>query len=186
MIVDRDYNSWYIDVIPMRALPQTENPTDDELTASIERSGMETAYLRRTQPKQHEHVVKEGTCTWPQARAGIQEYFGDACRSAAAYLIIDQQAGSSYPDVEPQVVVQAQWDIHASEEMHEQALLYGIEQLAKALACLSPRLDRLEVYIVDEFGQLLVFGMVPGEAIYESIFPIPADRVRLHYPNRPE
>jgi hypothetical protein len=181
MIVDRDYNSWYIDIIPMRALPETEHPTHDELMNAVERSGMEIAYLRRISPQQEEHTEVENGCTWPEARAGIQEFFGDDRRNAAAYLIVGQQAASSDRGLAPQVVVQAQWDVQSFQEIDETTVLGNIEQLTKVLACLSPRLDRLEVYVVDAAGRLLIFGLVPGDVIYENISPLPANRIRLHY-----
>lgn len=181
MIVDRGYNSWYIDVIPMRALPEAAHPTDEELMSAIERSGMEIAYLRRTPPQPAAYTVVEDGCTWPEARAGIQAFFGDGRRNAAAYLIIGQQVASSDRGFDPQAVVQAQWDVQSPQEMDEETVLANIEQMARALVCLSPRLDRLEVYVVDAAGRLLILGLVPGSVIEEDISPLPADRVRLHY-----
>lgn len=185
MIVDRDYNSWYVDIIPMRALLQVEHPTDEELVASIERSGMEIAYLRRTSPQGGEHAAPEDACTWPEARAEIQEFFGAERRNAAAYLISGYQAASGYTSLPPQVFVQIQWDVTTPEEADDRILLDNIERASKPLSCLSPPVDRVEIYIVDEDGQLLVFGLIPGKFIREQIFPLPVDQISLVHFNRP-
>ncbi len=155
MIVDRNYNGWYIDIIPMHALPLIENPSVEALMASIERSGMEYADVRRTSTQDEIQVAQPDTCTWPEARAAIQGIIDPEQRNNAAYLIINNE----------QVLVQVQWEIAKGEGADDKAVAERIGLLSKALDCLAPPIDTMEVFVVDTRGRLNVYGRVSGEVI---------------------
>lgn len=181
MIVDRDYNSWYVDVIPIWALPQGANPAEEDLLSAIERSGMEIAYLRHNPPEPPPPSQLNNTCTWPEARVAIQNLFGDTRRNAAAYLISGYQAGPSSYGYLPQVFAQVQWDVSSPEETSRDVILEKITYITQAVACLSPPLDRMEVYIVDPDGQLLIFGLVRGSVIREDPSSLSTEQIVLRY-----
>ncbi len=181
MIVDRDYNSWYVDIIPIWALPQDVNPTEEELLSAIERSGMEIAYLRHHLPEPPPPSQLDKICSWPEARAGMQNLFGDTRRNAAAYVISGYQAGPNSYGYRPQVFAQVQWDVSSIEDVPRDVVMEDIAYLSQAAACLSPPLDRMEIYIVDPDGQLLVFGMVPGPVIRENPDSLSAEQIVLRY-----
>lgn len=185
MIVDRHYQSWYLDIIPFSAFPAMENPSQSQLVTAIQRSGAEFASRRRSAPSATVYPpAPPNACTWPQARAAIQQRFGPERRNTAAYLLIGdppavQAPWNSYATTS--VVVQVQWDVRTPGETDDAAVLQNIEHLAAALACLSPPVDRLEVYVVDDTGQLVVYGLVPGTLIRERVSPLPEDSVLLHH-----
>jgi len=165
MIVDQNYNGWYIDIIPMHALPITKNPTNEVLLASIERSGMEYADLRRISPQEHAPMTE--SCFWSDARPAIEEIIDSAQPNQAAYLIIS-------PD---ETLVQIQWEITPDEEEDDQAIVKRLGHLSKLLDCL----DTLELFIVDDVGRLKVYGRVSGETLrhWETI-PAPEKKIWLH------
>ncbi|MFC1974911.1 hypothetical protein ACFLXQ_00765 [Chloroflexota bacterium] len=172
MIVDRNYNGWYIDIIPMRALPLIENPSVEALTASIERSGMEYADVRRTSTQDEIQIAQPDACTWPEARAAIRGIIDPEQRNNAAYLIINHE----------QVLAQVQWAIAKGEGADDKAVAERIGLLSKALDCLTPPIDTMEVFVVDARGRLNVYGRVSGEVIrsWDST-PSPENRIRLHH-----
>lgn len=168
MVVDRDYTGWYIDIIPMRAIPMIENPTDEELTEAIWRSGMEYAYRRTTHIPPGYSAV-EGSRTWLDVRAAVGEVFGPGRRNAAAYPIIG----------EGEVLVQVQWDARSDEEMTDEAIREQIGLLAEPLAGLSPPIDKLEIFIVDGEGRLRVYAQASGATIRGGDL---ADQISLYHP----
>ena len=178
MIVDRDYNGWYIDIIPMRAIPNSSNPTDDELISGIEQSGMQIGYLRRTPPHPQETVVTGETCTWAQAHAEIQNVFGSKRRNVSAYLIGGYQAIRGDADGEP-LYAQVQWDVSGPEEAQQESVLATLEQLTSSLTCLTPPVDRLETYIVDGQGRLMAYALIPGSVIRAGRYPLDPNQFTL-------
>lgn len=185
MIVDRHYQSWYLDIIPFSAFPTIADPTESQLIVAVQRSGPEFASHRRSAPSTTAYPpAPENVCTWPAARTAIQQHFGPGRRNAAAYLLIgdppaEQGPWNNYATTD--VVVQVQWDVRTLAETDDDAVLPNIERLATDLACLSPPVDRLEVFVVDAAGQLVVYGLVPGTLIRERVSPLPEDRVLLHH-----
>jgi hypothetical protein len=178
MIVDRRYQSWYTDIIPINALL-----TDTVRLSTIESNGTEFAFHRRIPPQRNVPSDSENTCEWPTTRAAIHTLFGPELRNAAAYLLIGdppivQAPWNDYATTD--VVVQAQWDTHALAETDDKSILKYLESLSTALVCLSPPVDKLEVFVVGETGQLLVYGVVPGKLIREQRIPLTEERILLH------
>ena len=61
-------------------------------------------------------------------------------------------------------------------------MLDRLGRLTRALACLAPPADQLEVFVVNETGRLVVYARVPGVLIGPGAEPLPAGRVILqHY-----
>lgn len=171
MIVDRDYNGWYIDIIPMRALPLIENPSAEVLIASIERSGMEYADIRRTSTQDKTQTAQSGACTWSDARAAIREIIDPEQHNNAAYLIVNHK----------QVLVQIQWQIVQDNQADDQAIVERIGLLSKVLDCLTPAIDIMEVFVVDDRGRLNVYGRVSGEVIRGwDTLSSPEEQIQLH------
>lgn len=175
MIVDRLYHGWYRDVIPLRAFPETEDLADDELLSAM--LGNRHGFYRRVPPRIEARPAPDDACTWPEARAAIGRHFGPERRNAAAYPIIDAPADTvSYAGG---VLVEVQWDVQTIEEMENAAVLENLNDVAEALSCLWPPVDQLEVFLVDAYGQFVVFAAVPGVLISERVFPLPPDRVLI-------
>jgi hypothetical protein len=184
MIVDRRYQSWYIDFVPIRAFPEIDNPTADDLIDALERSMEGSPSRRRAPPQQEDQPAPVDACGWPKARAAIQSHFGMERRNAAAYLLINDPPSTQGPwnsYATTNVIVQAQWDIHNADEADEAVILENLEPLVEALACLWPPVDLLEVFIVVPSGQMVIYGMVPGSLIRERVVPLPPEKVLLHY-----
>jgi hypothetical protein len=167
MIVDRRYQTWYVDIIPIRDFVGMDEPTPAELVEAMQRSGARLASGRRYPPRPGDEPAPSGACTWPEARAVIQNLFGAGERNTAAYLLIGNLSAQAPWDshTTPNVVVQAQWDIDSLAEATDAAVLRGLQPLAQALACLSPHVDQLEVFVVDQTGWLVVYAVVPGTLI---------------------
>lgn len=182
MIVDSVYNAWYIDIIPMRAIPTEVNPSDEALLSAIERSGMEIAFLRHTPPQLHEITASSTECTWAEARAKIVQEFGTVRRNAAAYPILGYLPASQATGNESEAYVALQWDVGSAEQANQDAVLAVLENLAPALKCLNPPLNRLEVYVVDPQGRLLVYGLIPGDLI-RSDAPLDPQQFTLEFLN---
>jgi len=175
MIVDRLYQGWYRDVIPLRAFPETEDMAGDELLSAM--MGNEHGFYRHDPPRIESQPTPVDACTWPEARAAIGQFFGAERRNTAAYLIIDAPADTASHD--EGVLVEVQWDAHTIEEMDNAVILENLNPVAEALSCLWPPVDQVEVFVVDVYGQFAVFGMVPGMLIQERRLPLPPDRVLI-------
>jgi len=177
MIVDRLYQGWYRDIIPIRAFPETEDLTDDELLDVLMSSGFRSGFYRRSPPQTAAQSSPVDACTWPEARAAIGEHFGTERRNAAAYLIVG--APTELTAHTEDVLVEVQWDVQTIEEMDNDLILEHLNHVAGALSCLWPPVDRAEVFVVDTYGQFAVFAAVPGSLIREQVSPLPPDRVLI-------
>ena len=184
MIVDRDYNGWYIDVIPMIAIPNASTVTDDLLISSIAQNGLQIAYLRRSPPAPHAIVDPGSSCTWADARSQIMSIFGGARRNVSAYLIVGYQAIPGSAGREP-VYTQVQWDVSAPAELEQAAVLAVLQQLAASVACLTPPVDRLETFVVDAQGRVMVYALVPGTLIHANPVSLNPSQFTLIYTERP-
>jgi hypothetical protein len=182
MIVDGLYQTWYIDVIPIGAFPEMDDPSPDELLAAMRRSGVDLTQGRRYPPRP-QSTAAPAACTWPEARAAIEGLFGPGERNTAAYLLIDDLTAqdSWQSHTRPNVVVQAQWDIETAAEADDSAVVDGLGRLTEAVACLSPEVDQIEVFVVDQTGQLVVYGVVRGAFIQPGAYPLPSEAVFLHH-----
>jgi len=185
MIADRLFQSWYLDIIPIRLFPKTQNQTDDELIAVLQGSGFEFTPLRRKPMPAEVSSPPADACTWPEARAAIQHQLGSQSRNATAYLLVYvaqdafAQYDPTYNEIAP--VVYAQWDIHDPAETQDSVILENLNHLAESVTCLWPPVERLEVFVVDQSGQLVAYIIVPGLLIREQVLPLPPDGIILHH-----
>jgi hypothetical protein len=183
MVVDGRYQSWYLDVVPIRAFEDLVNPSPDDLVTALEGGRTLSAIRRRVPPPQKLQTAAPGACTWPQARAALATRLDPPAGNTAAYLII---GGSLVPRegrpgiTTEDVGVELQWVIHTPADDNDQAIRDRLNRLAQALACLAPPLDSLEAFVVDETGKLVVYATVPGALISAGAFPLPANRVKLY------
>jgi hypothetical protein len=177
MIVDRLYQGWYRDVVPMRAFPETADLTGGDLLSAMTSSGVGSGFHRRDPPNKGAQPAPDDACTWPEAQAAIEPLFGSAQRNTAAYLIVDAPADTTTHS--EGVLVEVQWDAQTVDDFDNAAILKNMNSVAEALACLWPPVDQVEMFVVDTYGQFAVFGMVPGSLIRERVFPLPPDRVLL-------
>jgi hypothetical protein len=182
MIVDAHYNSWYIDIIPVRAFVGLKEPTTTQLIESVSRSATGPAAGRRSLPHQS-GPTPSGACTWPQARAGLKSRLGPVQDNTAAYMIVGGgiAAGSRWGDSLSDVAVQAQIETHRDSDTDDAVLLARLGEMTAELACVSPRVDQLEVFVVNGSGTLVVYARVPGAAIVPGGGPLPAGQVLLHH-----
>jgi hypothetical protein len=184
MIVDDRYQTWYLDIIPIRVFATLDNPTADELSAAVESRGDSIAFHRRKPPLLVATVAPSGSCTWPEARAAIGRQFTAEERNTAAYLMIGNPPTTQTPWSDyatNNVVVEAQWDIQDTAEADDVAVLARLDGIAEALACLSSPVDLLEVFVVDPAGHLVVYAQVPGALIKGRVTPLPPASVLLRH-----
>lgn len=178
MIVDRLYQGWYRDVIPISAFPEAEGLTGDNLVDAMMGNEHLSGFFRRYPPVKEEQLAPADACTWTEVRAAIGQSLGPERRNAAAYLIIDAPADTASHD--EGVLVELQWDVQTIAEMDNVAILEKLNHVAKTLTCLWPPVDRVEVFVVDAYGRFAVFAAVPGALIREGAIPLPPDRVLIH------
>jgi hypothetical protein len=184
MIVDSDYASWYIDIIPARAFLNLRDATLTGLIESVSRSGAGPASGRLTPPRKAT-PAPSGSCTWPQARAALAARLGPETDNAAAYVIVGGgiAADSRWGDSSSGVAVQAQIEAHQDADTQDAALLARLGEMAGELACVSPAVGQLELFVVDGSGRLVVYARVPGMLIRAGKGPLPPGTVLLyHYP----
>lgn len=184
MIVDRNYNSWYIDVIPMIAIPAASSVTDDILIASIEQNGSQIAYLRRSPPRPPVIADTGQSCTWAEAHRQIMAVFGTARRNVSAYLIVGYEAVPDSTGREP-VYAQVQWDGATPADWEQPVVLAVLEQLVTSVACLNPPVDRLETFVVDANGRVMVYALVPGALIHANPVSLNPSQFTLVYTQKP-
>lgn len=147
--VDRDYNGWFSGKIPPFFLPQTAEPTDEELLTVK----FEANYLREVEtPKAGRQPAPAGSCSWPEARQKARVHFAASRPNIDFYLVIDEVG----------VNVWAQWDAPVTPLQGELASPLNV---AMEVACLHPRLDWLWMFVVDEDGTITFLGRVPGNAV---------------------
>jgi hypothetical protein len=182
MIVDSDYHSWYMDIIPVRAFVGLENPTTGDIAEAVSRVGTGPAAGRSGMPPP-ERPAPSGSCTWPQARAAMAATLGPAEDNTAAYLIVGggivptTHWGGSLADV----AVQAQIEMRQPADAGDSVLLRRLGEMAGELACVHPSVDQLELFVVDGQGRMTVYARVPGTAIGPGGSPLPASQVLLHH-----
>jgi hypothetical protein len=184
MVADSRYQTWYLDVIPIRVFLGLDNPTPSELIDAAQNSGASLAFLRRNPPRPEERPAPSTACGWPEARAAIESRFDADEHNTTAYLLIGEVPSAQDPwdsHARPTVVVQAQWDIHGAAEAEDAAILAKLGRLAGALACLWPPVDQFEVFVVDQTGQMIVYCVVPGAQIGKGDSPLPSGSVYLHH-----
>lgn len=178
MIVDQDYYGWYIDIIPMQAIPQEAGLTDDDLVSAIERNGMQIAYVRHAPPRGQAINTAAGSCTWMDAQYQILGLFSGSRPNVSAYLIAGYQEPPGGTGPEP-IYAQVQWEVATAKEADRSTVLATLEKLAHRLACLTSPVDRLETYVVDARGRLAAYALIPGDVIRAGKTPLDPDDFTL-------
>lgn len=89
IVVDRDYNGWFIGGIPPSSLPRrsslTENDSEqvgDEIAVSYQRDVQTTSVDRQTPPTD--------SCAWPETRERIHQHFAPTRQNVRFYLMTDE------------------------------------------------------------------------------------------------
>jgi hypothetical protein len=187
MIVDRRFQSWYYDFIPIRLFAGLKNPSPDELIVATDRTEAAAATRRRLAPEKVDPGVPTWAGNWPEVRVAMGELFDARQNNTAAYLLIVDRPLTPDPRIgnpSTYVLVEAQWDVHEVAETDDAAVLANLTRLAEPLARLMPQIDLFEVFVVDQTGQLVVYATVPGRLIRDRIFPLPQSQVLIHHVRR--
>jgi hypothetical protein len=182
MIVDRRFQHWYKDFLPIGAFVGLHDPTTDDLIAAVEATGTALEEPRATVP-QAAHTPATGSCGWSEARAAIHAYFG-AEDNTAAYLIVGArlvEQGNPTPNAPDDVGVEVQWPVREAAEAADPLVRERLGHVAEALACLWPAVDSLEAFVVDQSGRTIVYAVVPGSIIRARTIPLPPSGVRLYH-----
>jgi len=157
MIVDKNYNCWYRDIIPIEVLLIAQDPLDEALLSAIMRSGMRQSYLRTLPVWSGEHGQGTKQSEWPELRGVIQEILCKTqkrCNSAAYPLIFNEY-----------FTIQMYWEAITENEMDDTVVYDHLEQLVEKLSDTTIPVDRLEVCIVNSQGRLLIYSKVNGYVI---------------------
>jgi hypothetical protein len=157
VVVDREYNGWFAGLITPSTLPGDTKLTDAQLAELT--GAFEISYLR-DRPAPPMEPAPGGSCSWPEARSGIQwhwEVSGPAPSNIGAWLSIDESG----------VTVTAQWP-GVSGEWAEYAVptfMAGTINVTMELHCLHPQPDLLVLLVVDDAGKVEIVGVWSGEAM---------------------
>jgi hypothetical protein len=181
MIVDRRFQHWYKDFLPVGAFVGLHDPTTDDLIAAIEATGTAPGEPRATAP-QPAQAPAANSCGWSEARAAIHAYFGTD-NNTAAYLIIGAslvEQGNPTPSAPDDVGVEVQWPVRDTAAAADPLIRERLGHVAEALACLWPAIDSLEAFVVDQSGRTLVYAVVPGSIVRARTIPLPPGGVRLY------
>jgi hypothetical protein len=181
MIVDRRFQHWYKDFLPVDAFVGLHEPTTDELVAAVKATGTALEEPRSAVPPAV-HTPTAGSCGWSDARAAIHAYFG-AEANTAAYLIIGAglvEHGSPTSTLADDVGVEVQWPVRDAAGAADSLVRERIQHVAETLACLWPAIDSLEAFVVDAAGRTIVYAVVPGSIIRARTIPLPPGSVRIY------
>lgn len=157
MIVDKNYNCWYRDIIPVQVLTMTEDPSDDELLRVIMYSGIEQTYLRTLPPRPTRSGSEADLRAWPHVRDSIQEILcntQERCNGAAYPLILNEY-----------FILQVYWEALPENQRDDKAVYDRLAKLLEILSQTSIPVDRLEACITTADGRLLLFCKVNGYVI---------------------
>ena len=166
-----------------------EDLNEADRESAIEKIEIEFATQRRIPPPKVDPDHPADACTWQEAREAIQALWGSERRNTAAYILIgDQTLASSNRDLDANlsVLAQAQWDVHTHEEMEVETIQKNLGQLSAAIGCLSPPVNLLEVFIVNEQGHLVVYATVPGEAIGKADLSLAEGQIAIYPISTPD
>jgi len=157
MIVDRKYNCWYRDIIPMQNLLAGQNPSDEELVQSVTRRTMKYSYRRTVPPQTKDHADILSIPAWKDFRRSIQQIL---CRetgrcNCAAYPMF----------LKDYCIVQVYWETLTKMDIEDTYALERMGQIAQNFAKISLPIARLDMSIVSNEGKLTVYGKVDGYAL---------------------
>ncbi len=177
MIVDAEYEGWYIDFLPARAFAGLHDPSVDQIVTALERTGKAVAAGRPAPANQP--TAAGATCDWTAASAKVRPMLGPATGNAAAYVIVGARLSENRWDPNPpdDVNVEVQWTATAPPETTDATILDRLGRVAAELACLRTPVDLLEAFVVDGTGRLIVYAKVPGPTVRSGKIPLPGDAV---------
>ncbi len=166
-VVDRDYNTWFSGSIPPRALPDGDRLSDTQIDEAVQafnpgfvRSGP-TASLGR-------EAASSESCTWAQARAGMEARLGANHPNAAFYYAVDDTGAN----------VWGQWDGPADVDV----FLPALTSIGLELACLYPAPDTLWVVYTNAYGGAQLIVADPGQAIRQGDAETMLEQLEIVYP----
>ncbi len=167
IVVDRDYNQWFLGQVPTNRLSGSPDPTDEEIQQA--RQAFTQGYLRSEPTGSAGRTpAPAGSCTWVQAGARLQSHFDPARQNVAFYLVIDDKG----------VGVWTQWDGLPDVD----AFLADLLTVRGELPCLYPPLDTLWVIYVDGLGVAEWVFAADGEAVRDPADQAFVDRLEIIYP----
>jgi len=154
MIVDKIYNCWFRDLILISNLPQYKNNSDEELLEIVKRNTTNMGYIRKNKVYGKEYFNTDRDCTWPEVGKSIHKnvLIGSKQKNIAAYILIFNYIN----------ILEIYWDVPGISKIDDADIYKYIQNLKIDISCLTPPVDRLEVYIVDARGILRVFASVQG------------------------
>jgi len=167
IIVDRDYNQWFLGQILTSGLSGSPDPTDEEIEQA--RQAFTQGYLRSQPTGSADRMAAPAdSCSWVQARARLQSHFDPARQNVAFYFVIDDEG----------VGVWTQWDGLPDID----AFLADLMSVRGELPCLYPPLDTLWVIYVDGLGVAKWIFAAPGEAVRDPSDEAFVGQLQMVYP----
>jgi len=167
IVVDRDYNQWFMGQILTSSVSGSFDPTDEEIEQA--RQAFTQSYVRSEPTGSADRMAAPAdSCSWVQVRARLQSHFDPARQNVAFYFVVDDDG----------VGVWTQWDSQAELE----AFLADLMSIRSELFCLYPRLDTLWVIEVDSLGVAEYVFAAPGEAVRDPSDEAFIDQLEMIYP----
>ena len=149
IVVDQNYNGWFSGEIGTSDLPSTlqvDEKQIDEISQMLD-----VGYIRESEPAKT-GSAPSGSCTWGEARENIHNHFSSDRENVDFYFVLDDNG----------VNVWAQWD--STPEFLSLNLPTSALNVAMELDCLYPKPDWVLFTIVDETGDLQIFGTWDSES----------------------
>jgi hypothetical protein len=144
IVVDKNYNGWFSGQIVPTDLPVEAPASDEELNTYTKL--YQIGYLR-TNLTTKQGTPPSGSCSWPDTRTKIQNHFAAERENVAFHFVIDETG----------VNIWAQWD--SPEEILQLNLPASLLNIALELDCLYPEPDRIIFDVIDETGEIRVYGV---------------------------
>jgi hypothetical protein len=173
MIVDRNFNAWYRDVILMDTLIDIKkDKIDEKIISIIERNAIENTYIRRLPPEREEYDSILNMELWQKVRSDIRKILGEGqIRTNTAAYIINQFN---------HLFLQVYLEILIDNVPEKNGAQNRILQLIESLAFFSLPLDSMGVYFANDRGQLQFYSSISGSVIKNwNEAPITEDKIMI-------
>ncbi|MBN1797932.1 MAG: hypothetical protein JW822_05125 [Spirochaetales bacterium] len=174
MIVDKRYNCWYRDIIPLQNLPADQSPSDEELIQAVTRRDMKYSYSRTIPPRMQDYADILDTTAWKEFRASIQRILckkPGRCNCAAYPMYLNDYC-----------IVQVYWQALTEKDLTDTYALECMTQIAQSFATISLAITRLEMSVVNNDGKLAVYGKVDAHAFRSKDDGLSLkDEIRLYH-----
>ena len=171
MVVDPDYNTWFLGSIDPADLSTTPMPSDVELDRAI---AVFTPGYSRSAPSASVGRTPPGeqTCLWSEVRPRLEAVLGTGQENLAFYLTADENG----------VSVMGQW----AGPPDFNVFLPQFLAMADELRCLYPALDTFWAIHVDGYGGTQLIVAEPGEAIRDGNPTTLLEQLEVIYPQNPQ